>query len=371
MQGLEFTGKRPFDKVLLHGLIRDNLGRKMSKSLGNGVDPLDIIATYGVDALRYFLATSSSPGLDLRYSNEKVEASANFLNKVWNSARFILLNCEDVDMNAEINTKELNIFDKYIIGKFNETIKNVTKNMDKYELGTAATYLYNFVYDDFCSFYIESTKSYLKNEHAKVTKKVLIHVLKGILTMIYPYSRFIAEEIYTKLNNSKESIMLETYPVYNARRLYKKEIEVVDLLKLMIKDIRNYKVTNHIAPSKAISVYVKGLELTPDFIEGLQSLSNVVVENKPDAMSNSFIYSSVELVIFDDSSKEEVIKQLNEMLQKTEFEITRATKMLGNENFIKKANPQKVQDEKDKLAKFLEQKENIFAQYCIFVGNML
>jgi valyl-tRNA synthetase len=238
--------------------------------------------------------------------------------------------------------------------------------MDKYELGNAATYLYNFVYDDFCSFYIESTKSYLKNEHAKVTKKVLIHVLKGILTMIYPYSPFISEEIYTKLNNSKESIMLETYPVYNARRLYKKEIEVVDLLKLMIKDIRNYKVTNHIAPSKAISVYVKGLELTPDFIEGLQSLSNVVVENKPDAMSNSFIYSSVELVIFDDSSKEEVIKQLNEMLQKTEFEITRATKMLSNENFLKKANPAKVQEEKDKLAKFLEQKENILKKLSNF-----
>ena len=359
MQGIEFTGKRPFDKVLLHGLIRDNLGRKMSKSLGNGVDPLDIIATYGVDALRYFLATSSSPGLDLRFSTEKVEASANFLNKVWNSARFILLNCEDIDMNAEINTKELNIFDKYIIGKFNETIKNVTKNMDKYELGNAATYLYNFVYDDFCSFYIESTKSYLKNEHANVTKKVLIHVLKGILTMIYPYSPFIAEEIYTKLNGAKESIMLETYPIYNAHRLFKKEIEVVELLKSMIKDIRNYKVNNHIAPSKEITVFIKGIELTNDFVEGLQSLTNVKVELKEDAMNTSFIYSGVELIIYDDSSKEDQIKQLQEMLEKTEFEINRATKMLNNENFVKKANPQKVQDEKDKLAKFLEQKENI------------
>jgi valyl-tRNA synthetase len=160
--------------------------------------------------------------------------------------------------------------------------------------------------------------------------------------------------------------MLETYPVYNARRLYKKEIEVVDLLKLMVRDIRNYKVTNHIAPSKTISVFVKGLELTNDFIEGLQTLANVVIENKTDAMSNSFIYSSVELVIFDDTSKEEIIKQLNELLEKTEFEINRATRMLGNENFIKKANPQKVQEEKDKLAKFLEQKENILKKLSNF-----
>ena len=183
--------------------------------------------------------------------------------------------------------------------------------------------------------------------------------------LIYPYSPFIAEEIYTKLNNAKESIMLETYPVYNAHRLFKKDQELVDLLKLMIKDIRNYKVTNHIAPGKEISVYVKGIELTNDFIEGLEALSSVKVENKEDAMNTSFIYSDVELIIFDDSSKEDQIKQLKEMLEKTEFEINRATKMLGNENFIKKANPQKVQDEKDKLAKFLEQKQNILKKLQI------
>lgn len=359
MQGIEFTGSRPFDKVLLHGLIRDQYGKKMSKSLGNGVDPLDVIEKYGVDALRYFLATASSPGLDLKYSNEKVEASGNFLNKVWNSARFILLNCENVDSNDILKAKDLNVFDRYIIGKYNETIKNVTKNMDKYELGSAATYLYNFVYDDFCSFYIESAKKYLRNEHAEVTKKVLLHVLKGVITMIYPYSPFIAEEIYTKLPGSKESIMLETYPVYNSRRLFKKEIAQIEVLRNMIRDIRSYKLSNHIAPNKEISVFVKNESLSEDFIDGLINLTSVKFEEKADSTYTSFIYGDFELLIFDDTSKEDQIKQLKEMLEKTEFEINRATRMLSNENFLKKANPAKVQEEKDKLNKFLEQKENI------------
>ncbi|MDD7381805.1 MAG: valine--tRNA ligase, partial [Bacillales bacterium] len=209
-QGLEFTGKRPFDKVLIHGLIRDAQGRKMSKSLGNGIDPIDVINKYGVDALRYFLTTSTSPGLDTRYSDEKLEASANYLNKIWNISRFILLNIEGEEKEYSIKDELLDELDLFILSRLQKTIEAVTTNMEKYDFANASTHLYNFVYDDLASSYLEFCKIKLNSSSKELkdnTKAVLLKVLKSIILMIYPYTPFIAEEIYQQLPGHKESIM--------------------------------------------------------------------------------------------------------------------------------------------------------------------
>ena len=222
-QSLNLTGKKPFDKVLIHGLIRDANGKKMSKSLNNGIDPIDVIDKFGVDAFRYYLATSTTPGLDTRYNEIKIESSVNFLNKIWNAARYILLNVENIKVN-EINLDKLDIFDKYILTKLQDTINNVTKNMGKYNLGTASTNLYNFIYEDFCSFYIETCKYYFKNSEIEIIdnkKAILLYGLKSIIMMIYPYSPFISEELYLNLPEHKESIMLESYPIVNKKFIFK------------------------------------------------------------------------------------------------------------------------------------------------------
>ena len=215
-QGLEFQHVVPFKKCLIHGLIRDKEGKKMSKSSGNGVDPRDVINKYGVDALRYFLTTSTSPGMDVRYSEEKIQASSNYLNKIWNAARFILLNIEDKELASSLNKKNLKPMERYILSKFTKCIENVTYNMDKYEFANASTHLYNFIYDDFTSWYLELSKVSLKfndEEYNKTIRRVLLTILKGIILMIYPYTPFIGEEIYLSLPEHKESIMLESYPI--------------------------------------------------------------------------------------------------------------------------------------------------------------
>ena len=214
-QGLEFMHRKPFDKCLIHGLIRDELGRKMSKSLGNGIDPIAVIDEYGVDALRYFLVTNSTPGQDLSYSNEKVASSANYLNKIWNSARYVLSTLGDDFEVCKITYKDLDAPEKDILFKLNQTIKNIQKNMDKFEFGMASQYLYNFVYNDFCGNYLEVSKVSLQSNDINLqneTKQVLVEVLKNIILLIYPFTPFIAEELYQNLPTHLDSIMLEQYP---------------------------------------------------------------------------------------------------------------------------------------------------------------
>lgn len=363
-QGIHFTGKKPFDKALIHGLIRDSKGRKMSKSLGNGVDPIEVIDTYGADALRYFLATSSTPGQDMRYSDEKVQSCANFLNKIWNAARFTLLNIEDYN-GQEIDIKSLSDIDKYILTKLEETINIVTKRMDKYKLGAASNALYNFVYDDFCSYYIELSKVTLNDPlRRKNTQAVLLKVLKAIIMMIYPYSPFISEEIYQNLPNHKASIMIESYPLYEKKYKFKDAIAQVELLRNMIKDIRNYKVTNSLAPNAPVKLNISTeLQLFSDFDTLLRKFSFAseitYLSNNSNNLATSFIYPNVVLSVMDNTSKAELIEKLNKELEFENNEIARGQKLLGNPNFVAKAPKEKLAVEQEKLAKHLEAKQLI------------
>ena len=353
-QSLYLTNNKPFNKVLIHGLIRDNKGRKMSKTLGNGVDPIDVIDKYGVDALRYFLATSSTPGLDMRYSEEKVSSSQNFLNKIWNASRYILLNIDSTS-DSSFEKKDLDIFDRYILTKFNLTIKNVTNNMEKYNLGAASKYLYNFVYDDFCSFYIELCKNKLNSDNVDTknnTKKILLHILQGVIMMIYPYSPFISEELYLSLPKHKESIMLESYPIYNSKEVFKNSIKEVELLKKVIKDVRLYKVNNKLAPNYSLKLKIKtSLNLSEEFLSNLKyfSYSNDISFVNESLKLNSLIYPDLEIFIEDNIDKSEVLNKLNIDLEKEKFEIDRCEKLLNNPNFMKKAPKEKIKLEQDKL----------------------
>jgi len=356
-QSLEFTHKSPFKDVYIHGLIRDDQGRKMSKSLGNGVDPMDVINEYGADALRYFLATNSTPGQDTRYIEEKVAAAGNYLNKIWNAARYILMTIPATIKPRDLQPEGLNQIDKYIMSRLHETIGLVTANLDKYELGMASNHLYDFVYDDFCSWYLELSKVTLSGndiEKIKTTHQVLYHVLHAILMMIYPFSPFIAEEIYTQMPNHRPSIMEENYPVASQRYQDTASIGDVRLLQNIIKDVRNYKVSHQLAPNvelelhihtadgRFVNVYKPYLERFT-FSKIIDSISAAIANNAP------YVYSSGEMVIVESINNVDALAKINADIEKTQFEIARALKLLENASFRAKASPAKVAEEEDKL----------------------
>ena len=358
-QGLEFTGKRPFDKVLIHGLIRDAQGRKMSKSLGNGIDPIDVINKYGVDALRYFLTTSTSPGLDTRYSDEKLEASANYLNKIWNISRFILLNIEGEEKEYSIKDELLDELDLFILSRLQKTIEAVTTNMEKYDFANASTHLYNFVYDDLASSYLEFCKIKLNSSSKELkdnTKAVLLKVLKSIILMIYPYTPFIAEEIYQQLPGHKESIMLDAYPEIEQKYISPKaEEKVFDLIK-MIKDIRNFKAVNELAPNQEMvlrfipSSEEFSLDLYAPYLAKFAFAKDIALCDN--AQGNIIVYSSCQMIIQDNIDKDELIKKLDKEIARLQNEVARGEKMLSNPGFIAKAPQEKIELEKNKLESY-------------------
>ncbi|MDY2745895.1 MAG: valine--tRNA ligase [Bacilli bacterium] len=358
-QGLEFTGKRPFDKVLIHGLIRDAQGRKMSKSLGNGIDPIDVINKYGVDALRYFLTTSTSPGLDTRYSDEKLEASANYLNKIWNISRFILLNIEGEEKEYSIKDELLDELDLFILSRLQKTIEAVTTNMEKYDFANASTHLYNFVYDDLASSYLEFCKIKLNSSSKELkdnTKAVLLKVLKSIILMIYPYTPFIAEEIYQQLPGHKESIMLDAYPEIEQKYIsLKAEEKVFDLIK-MIKDIRNFKAVNELAPNQEMvlrfipSSEEFSLDLYAPYLAKFAFAKDIALCDN--AQGNIIVYSSCQMIIQDNIDKDELIKKLDKEIARLQNEVARGEKMLSNPGFIAKAPQEKIELEKNKLESY-------------------
>ncbi|MDD6249910.1 MAG: valine--tRNA ligase [Bacillales bacterium] len=358
-QGLEFTGKRPFDKVLIHGLIRDAQGRKMSKSLGNGIDPIDVINKYGVDALRYFLTTSTSPGLDTRYSDEKLEASANYLNKIWNISRFILLNIEGEEKEYSIKDELLDELDLFILSRLQKTIEAVTTNMEKYDFANASTHLYNFVYDDLASSYLEFCKIKLNSTSVELkdnTKAVLLKVLKSIILMIYPYTPFIAEEIYQQLPGHKESIMLDAYPEIEQKYISPKaEEKVFDLIK-MIKDIRNFKAVNELAPNQEMvlrfipSSEEFSLDLYAPYLAKFAFAKDIALCDN--AQGNIIVYSSCQMIIQDNIDKDELIKKLDKEIARLQNEVARGEKMLSNPGFIAKAPQEKIELEKNKLESY-------------------
>ena len=249
-QALEFTGKRPFKDCIIHGLIRDKQGRKMSKSLGNGVDPMDVIEEYGCDALRYFLTTNSAPGMDLRYDIEKVKSSWNFINKLWNASRFVLMNIEDLK-SREFDYSDLTISDKWILTKKNLIIKSITSSMDKYDFHNVGNELYKFVWEDFCDWYIELSKSNMND----TTKKVLLDVLTTILKLLHPFMPYVTEEIYSMLPvKEQESIMISSYPVFNKEEIFNESKEILEKVLEDIVAIRNLKATNKVTKDSLVEI---------------------------------------------------------------------------------------------------------------------
>ena len=360
-QSLEFTDKRPFKKCLIHGLIRDPEGRKMSKSLGNGVDPVDVINKYGVDALRYFLTTSTSPGLDTRYSEEKIKSAEAYLNKIWNASRFILLNIENQKIDETININELDDFDKFILSRLQNTIKNVTENMEKYDFANASTHLYNFVYDDFTSWYVEFAKVKFANNDV-TCKKVLIKVLKSIVMMIYPYTPFIAEEIYQNLPNHLDSIMLDSYPKYNPDYIFKDSEELVDSVIKMIKDIRNFKVNNNLAPNAKVRIYLNHNSYNCDFdvikpyLSRFGFAQEIIVDDES-KKSLSSVYKIGQMFIEENITKEDLLKKIDDKITYLQNEVNRCNKMLNNPSFIAKAPKEKIENERAKLANYQKELE--------------
>ncbi len=361
-QSLHFTDKAPFKTVVIHGLIRDELGRKMSKSLGNGIDPLDIIEKYGVDALRYFITTNSTPGLDMRYSEEKLQSAENYLNKIWNACRYVEMTLGEGYVPSEINKDSLGVLDKFILSRLEETIHKVEGKMEEYQFGAASGYLYDFVYDDFCSYYLEMSKVSLgKKENEATVKAVLYKVIKEILLLIYPYCPFVTEEMYLSLPAHKDSIMLENYPVYDKSLLFPTAEKEGKLLKEIIKDVRGYKSSHKIAPNAPISLILSPKPLFKGVEEYLTRFlfAKKVSFEKEAPQGDCFVYGKFTLVISEDIDPEKLKANLLEEKEKLLSEIARGEKMLSNPGFVNKAPEAKINLEKEKLASNKEKLSNV------------
>ena len=365
-QSLEFTDKRPFKHVLIHGLVRAADGQKMSKSLGNGVDPMDVAQKYGADSLRYFLTTNSSPGQDLRYNEEKIESTWNFINKIWNAARFVIMNLDGMaTLDVNIDYQALNIADQWILDRLNETIKSVDYNAEKFEFGEVSRYLYSFIWDDFCSWYIEMAKLPLQgeDEQAKTnTKTVLAHVLEAIIKLIHPFMPFVTEEIYQLISAEDNSISTSDWPIINPE--WKNESATKDFTLIMniIKAVRNIRAEADAAPSRPIKIAIH-LALDTPIIEAnrayLEKFCNpseltisktVIMEEK--AMTATLTEATIYVAMDGLVDKEAEIKRLKAELKKLASEVNRAQGKLSNEKFTAKAPVALVEEERAKLADY-------------------
>lgn len=339
-QSLEFMNERPFKDCLIHGLIRDKQGRKMSKSLGNGVNPIDVIDKYGCDSLRLFLTTNSAPGMDLRYDEEKVASSWNFINKLWNASRYVIMNTNNLNDN---NYKEYNNYDKWILTKYNNVIKQVTKYMDKYEFHNAFNTLYSFIWDDYCSSYIEISKIYLND----TSKSVLLNILIGIIKMLHPFIPFVTEEIYQNLPfKESKSIMESSYPVYNKKEVY----DILETTEILndITSLRNFKAENNIINSDAVKIeYLFDEKL----YDGLIKFKNKV-DNIEDSIKYESKYAILYFEVKNKVSEEDIQKEIEEL----EKSINKRKNLLSNENFVKRAPENIVANEKQKL---IEEEEKL------------
>ena len=365
-QSLEFTGERPFENVLIHGLIRDEQGRKMSKSLGNGVDPMDVIDEYGADTLRFFLTTNSAPGMDLRYVPEKLEASWNFINKIWNSARFVLMNIDEDMQYADLSFEHLNLSDQWILKRLNDVIVSVDDNMDKFEFVNVGSELYSFIWDDFCSWYIELSKVHLNSDDAiekTATQNTLVYVLNAIVRLLHPFMPFVTEEIYQSIPHLEESICISAWPTVREEFESSSINDQFQYLFDIIKGIRNmraqYVIKNAIEIAYSIQTNDEALEtllqdLAPYIYKlchaqcigyNVESSANVATEMIKGG--NALI---IELGDYIDLSAEK--QKLEDELKKLTSEIKRCEGMLSNPNFVNKAPAAKVEAEKTKLADY-------------------
>lgn len=349
-QGLEFTGKRPFKDCLIHGLIRDKQGRKMSKSLGNGVDPMDVIENYGADSLRFFLTTNSAPGMDLRYDEEKVKSTWNFVNKLWNASRYVLMNIENLKTTT-YNQEQLTIPDKWILTKTNMIIKDTIKNMEKYDFHNVGNMLYKFIWEDFCDWYIELSKSNMNDN----TKVVLLQVLTTILKLLHPFMPYVTEEIYSMLPlKESDALIISTYPKYNSAEIFKEEQDALEHIIDDIIKIRNLKASNNI--KKDDYVKLSGNHL--DIYKSQLKIKDEFVIDKPLENYNQINYKSANIDLTYFVKKEEVdIESIKKEIETLEKSIERRNKLLSNENYTSKApanivelDRTKLKEEEEKLA---------------------
>ena len=371
--GLEHMNRIPFKDVLIHGIVRDDQGRKMSKSLGNGVDPLNVIDEFGADTLRFSLVNGVAVGSDIRFSKEKCESSRNFINKIWNASRFVLMNCEGADIKPITEIKP-DIKDKWILSKLNKTVKSVTIAMEKYDLGMALSMCHDFMWYDFCDWYIELTKPalYGQNENVKnSTLSVLVYVLGETLKLLHPFIPFVTEEIYSNIPGVCGSIMVSDYPKYNSKYNYKKDAEKMDAVMDIIKAVRQIKVQAGANAAKKVELIVvtdnkKLINDCADFIYKLAGVTKIdFVANKQEISQKVFtqVLNGFELYVplGDLVDIEKEIARLKGELVKVEGEIERANGKLNNAGFIAKAPKQLVETEKQKLIKFIELREKIKA----------
>lgn len=368
-QARYLTNDRPFRDVLIHGLIRDEFGRKMSKSLGNGVDPEDVKVKYGSDALRFFLTTNSTPGADLRYSDTKVEASWNFINKIWNASKFVLMNVEGLSLE-DIDLSKLNNIDRWIIEKLNKTIVSVNRNMEKYEFAQVGNELYNFIWNDFCNWYIEFSKSTLNSDDLKVvkaTKSTLLAVLIDILKLLHPFMPFVTERIYLALPHESESICIASWPT--VRKIETSKIEEVETMISIVTAVRALRVDYNVKPALEfdITLYDENdrlIEVDTEISNMLYKICRVNWNNSKGKDLIIIPLGSGKLAV--DAAQivdyEAEMERLKKEKTRLENEINRSNRILGNENFIKKASEEKVQMEKDKLSNYLSQYDIIVKQ---------
>ena len=354
-QSLEFTEKRPFKDCLIHGLIRDKEGRKMSKSLGNGVDPMDVIDTYGCDSLRFFLTTNSAPGQDLRYDEEKVKSTWNFINKIWNASRYVLMNLEDFN-DKDYTLDNLSNSDKWILTKLNKTIESITKSMDKYDFNIVGNTLYNFIWTDFCDKYIELSKFNQNN----TTKSVLLKVLTSIIKMLHPFMPYVTEEIYQMLPiKDSESIMISTYPKYEKEYVFNKEEKEIDNILEFITLFRNKKLELNIGSDFKVINNIKNNDNLDLILNSLKIKDKLTTENTSNTVKVEYNNLSLEIVYDNTKNLEEERTRLEQELTRLTNSIERRKKLLSNENYTSKAPINIVNKEKEDLSKELEQLEII------------
>ncbi|RIW37713.1 valine--tRNA ligase [Bacillus salacetis] len=373
-QGLEFTGTRPFKDVLIHGLVRAEDGRKMSKSLGNGVDPMEVIDQYGADALRYMLSTGSSPGQDLRYSTEKVESVWNFANKIWNASRFALMNMDGLKYEEIDLTGDKSVADKWILTRLNETIETVTKLADRYEFGEVGRILYNFIWDDFCDWYIEMAKLPLYGEDEaakKTTRSILAYVLDNTMRLLHPFMPFITEEIWQNLPHKGESITVADWPAVKEEFTDKAAAEEMKLLVEIIRSVRNIRAEVNTPLSKQIKLLLKAkdeqtlgtLEKNKGYIERFCNPEELTISTEIEAPDKAMtaVATGVELFLPLEGliNIDEEIARLEKELEKWTKEVSRVQGKLNNEKFVSKAPQKVVDEERAKEADYLEKRSTV------------
>lgn len=373
--GYEHMKKVPFHKVLIHGLVRDSEGRKMSKSLGNGIDPLEVIDNYGADALRLTLITGNAPGNDMRFYHERVEASRNFANKVWNASRFIMMNIEKAEVSDTIDLSSLTQADKWILSKVNTLAKDVTDNLDKFELGIAVQKIYDFIWEEFCDWYIEMVKPRLYNDEDE-TKAAVLWTLKTVLInslkLLHPYMPFVTEEIFCTLQDKEESIMISSWPEFKEEWNFEADEEAVETIKTAVKGIRNVRSEMNVPPSKKATVIVVSenekvrtiFEDSKVFFATLGYANEVKIQANNEGISSDAVSTVIqdatiympfaELV---DIEKE--VERLEKEKARLEGELNRVKGMLSNERFVSKAPQAKIDEEKAKLEKYSNMMEQV------------